>query len=333
MEEVDTPSQNYQHTPLYVRPGRRLRNSPAVSPNEHADTGGVTDEPPTEAGGRLLVWCPDRPGIVAAVSAFLAARGANITASDQHSSDPKDGRFFMRMEFQLAGLEPEADEFEAAFDAEVAGRFAMDWRVAYPGRRKRVAILVSHEGHCLIELLSRWRRGELDAEVVAVIGNHRLLEEDVLAQGVDFAHVPTPKGGREQAEEEILERLAGRCDLVVLARYMQILSADFLDRLAVPVINIHHSFLPAFPGAAPYRRAHERGVKIIGATAHYVTEELDDGPIIEQDVARVSHRATVADFVRTGADIERAVLARAVRWHLEDRILLHERKTVVFAGE
>jgi formyltetrahydrofolate deformylase len=280
-----------------------------------------------------LIWCPDRPGIVAAVSAFLAARGANITISDQHSSDPKDGRFFMRMEFQLDALEELAGAFEEAFQQEVAGRFAMQWRIAYPGRRKRLGILVSHEGHCVLELLSRWRRGELDGEIVGVIGNHRVLEDEVLAQGVEFAHVPTPKGGRERAEEELLEHLAGRCDVVVLARYMQILTGDFLDRLAVPVINIHHSFLPAFPGAAPYRRAHERGVKIIGATAHYVTEELDDGPIIEQDVARVSHRATVADFVRTGGDIERAVLARAVRWHLEDRILVHEKKTVVFAGE
>jgi formyltetrahydrofolate deformylase len=293
----------------------------------------VTDESASDSqGGRLLIWCADRPGIVAAVSAFLADRGANITTSDQHSSDPRDGRFFMRMEFLLAGLERGAAEFEAAFEREVAARFAMQWRIAYPGRRKRVAILVSHEGHCVLELLSRWRRGELDAEIVGVIGNHRVLEDEVLGQGVEFTHVPTPKGGRERAEQQLLDVLVGQCDVVVLARYMQILTGDFLDRLAVPVINIHHSFLPAFPGAAPYRRAHERGVKIIGATAHYVTEELDDGPIIEQDVERVSHRATVADFVSTGADIERAVLARAVRWHLEDRILVHDRKTVVFAG-
>jgi len=291
------------------------------------------DAEAASAGGRILIGCPDRPGIVAAVSAFLAGRGANITESDQHSSDPRDGRFFMRMEFQLDGLEREAAEFEAAFVDEVADRFSMQWRIAYRGRRKRVGILVSREGHCVLELLSRWRRGELDAEIVGVIGNHRVLEEEVRGQGVEFTHVATPPGGREAAEREMLEALTGRCDLVVLARYMQILTGDFLDRLAVPVINIHHSFLPAFPGAAPYRRAHERGVKIIGATAHYVTEELDDGPIIEQDVGRVSHRATVADFVRTGADIERAVLARAVRWHLEDRILVHERKTVVFAGE
>ncbi|HEX3874862.1 MAG TPA: formyltetrahydrofolate deformylase [Solirubrobacteraceae bacterium] len=291
------------------------------------------NEPAVAAGGRLLIGCADRPGIVAAVSAFLAARGANITASDQHSSDPRDGRFFMRMEFQLAGLDREAGVFERAFAEEVGDRFGMAWRVAYPWRRKRVAILVSHEGHCVLELLSRWRRGQLDAEIVGVIGNHRVLEEEIVAQGVDFAHVATPKGGREQAEAELVDRLAGRCDLLVLARYMQILTGGFLDRLGVAAINIHHSFLPAFPGAAPYRQAHERGVKIIGATAHYVSEELDDGPIIEQDVARVSHRATVADFVRTGADIERAVLARAVRWHVEDRILVDGKKTVVFAGD
>jgi formyltetrahydrofolate deformylase len=283
--------------------------------------------------GRLLISCPDRPGIVAAVSAFFAERGANITDADQHSSDPQGGRFFMRMEFLVPGLEEQAPTLEADFAARIGSPFAMEWRFAYPWRRKRMAILVTREEHCVLELLWRRRRGELDTEIACVIGNHRVLEEDVLAQGVPFIHVPTPRGGRANAEREMLRHLAGRCDVVVLARYMQILTGDFLERLGVPVINIHHSFLPAFAGAEPYRRAYERGVKIIGATAHYVTEELDEGPIIEQDVARVSHRASVADLARTGADIERAVLTRAVRWHLEDRVLLHENKTVVFHGD
>jgi formyltetrahydrofolate deformylase len=270
---------------------------------------------------------------VAAASEFLAARGANITDADQHSSDPEGGRFFMRMEFLLPGLGERAAALEADFAKQIAAPFAMEWRFAYPWRRKRTAILVTREEHCVLELLWRRRRHELDTDIACVIGNHRVLEEDVLAQGVPFICVPTPRGGREAAEREMLDHLAGRCDLVVLARYMQILTGEFLARLAAPVINIHHSFLPAFAGAEPYRRAHERGVKIIGATAHYVTEELDEGPIIEQDVARVSHRASVADLARTGADIERAVLTRAVRWHLEDRVLLHENKTVVFAGD
>jgi formyltetrahydrofolate deformylase len=273
---------------------------------------------------RLLVSCPDRHGIVAAVSGFLSDADANILSSDQHSTDPEGGTFFMRMEFRLEGLPRQRDELEREFAARVAEPLDMEWHFAYADRRKRTALLASREDHCLLDLLWRWRRGELDTDVLCVISNHPDHATDVEGFGVPYHHVPVP------AEERMLELLAGNVDLVVLARYMQILSREFLDALAVPVINIHHSFLPAFVGADPYRRARDRGVKIIGATAHYVTEELDAGPIIEQDVARVSHRQTVEELERIGRDIERVVLARAVNWHLEDRVLVHENRTVVF---
>jgi formyltetrahydrofolate deformylase len=279
---------------------------------------------------RLLVSCPDRHGIVAAVSGFLSASDANILSSDQHSTDPEGGTFFMRMEFRLEALQERRVGLERAFAEEVAAPFAMRWRFAYANERKRTALLASRDDHCLLDLLWRRRRGELDADVVAVVSNHPDHAADVAGFGVPYHHVPVVPGGKAVAEARMLELLAGNVDVVVLARYMQILSRDFLDRLAVPVINIHHSFLPAFVGADPYRRARDRGVKIIGATAHYVTEELDAGPIIEQDVARVSHRESVEELEHIGRDIERIVLARAVKWHLEDRVLVHENRTVIF---
>jgi formyltetrahydrofolate deformylase len=267
--------------------------------------------------GRLLVSCPDRPGIVAAVAGFLHASGANITSSAQHSGE----RFHMRMEFEAAGP---LDGFD-----DVARELDMDFAFTDASVPKRVAILVSREEHCLLDLLWRRRSGELFCEVPVVISNHEVARSDVEGFGVPFVHVPNTRESRAAAEDAMLEHLAG-VDLVVLARYMQILTGDFLARVGAPVMNIHHSFLPAFAGAAPYERARERGVKIIGATAHYVTEELDAGPIVEQDVARVSHRHDVAALQRIGRDIERTVLARAVRWHLEDRVLLDGTRTVVF---
>jgi formyltetrahydrofolate deformylase len=276
---------------------------------------------------RLLISCPDRHGIVAAVSGFLAARDANIVSSDQHSTDPEGGAFFMRMAFTIGAL---GEDFPRAFATEVAERFAMDWRLDDAGRAKRVAILVSREDHCLLDLLWRRRRGELHCDIPLVVSNHPDHAADVAAFGVRYEHVPVVKGEKPAAEAAMLELLAGQFDLVVLARYMQILSGDFLKALGCPVINIHHSFLPAFAGADPYRRAMERGVKVIGATAHYVTEELDAGPIIDQDVVRVTHREGVEALVRIGRDVERTVLARAVGLHLEDRILVHENRTVVF---
>jgi formyltetrahydrofolate deformylase len=276
---------------------------------------------------RLLISCPDRHGIVAAVSGFLAARGANIVSSDQHSTDPEGGAFFMRMAFTIDAL---GKDFVAAFAEEVADRFSMDWRVDDAARPKRVAVLVSREDHCLLDLLWRWRRRELHCDIGLVISNHLDSASDVATFGVRYEHVPVVKGEKPAAEATMLELLSGQFDLVVLARYMQILSGDFLRGVGCPVINIHHSFLPAFAGADPYRRAKERGVKVIGATAHYVTEDLDAGPIIEQDVTRVTHREGVDALVRIGRDVERTVLARAVNLHLEDRVLVHENRTVVF---
>jgi formyltetrahydrofolate deformylase len=278
---------------------------------------------------RLLLSCTDRPGIVAAASRFLAARGANIVQSDQHSTDPDGGTFFMRLEFKLDESDDEA-ALEADFAREVGDALAMSWQLSFAAHRKRVAVLVSKYDHCLAELLWRWRRGELWADIPLVISNHPDLEREAARFDVAFEHIPVVKGEKPAAEAALLERLGGEYDLVVLARYMQILSGGFLKAVRTPIINIHHSFLPAFAGADPYARAHQRGVKIIGATAHYVTEDLDAGPIIEQDVARVTHRETVEDLVRKGADLERAVLLRAVQWHLEDRVLPYGNRTVVF---
>jgi formyltetrahydrofolate deformylase len=278
---------------------------------------------------RLLISCPDRPGIVAAVSGFLHEAGANIVRLDQYSSDPDGGSFFMRMEF---AVEPERHpDLGERFGLAVAERFGMTWRLWDVAVPKRIGVLVSRYDHCLQDLLWRWRRGDLGgAEITTVASNHPDLRAEVEAFGLPYHHVAVEKGKKPEAEAKLLELLAGECDLIVLARYMQILSAGFLDRVGVPVINIHHSFLPAFAGAGPYRKAKERGVKLVGATAHYVTEELDGGPIIEQDVTRVDHSNSAAELERLGAEIERAVLARAVRWHCEDRVLRQGNTTVVF---
>ena len=292
----------------------------------------------TEAPGgttaRLLITCPDRPGIVAAVSGFLFARGANIIDFDQHSTDAEGGAFFMRLEFYLKRLAERIDELGREFAGEVAGRFVMDWRLSPSWVRKRAAILVSRFDHALMDLLWRLKRGELDMEVAAVLSNHPDLAGDVAAFGVPFRHVPVANGedgpAKAAAEAEMLALLEGKADLVILARYMQILSPAFVARYPFRIINIHHSFLPAFVGADPYRRAAERGVKLIGATANYVTEVLDEGPIIEQDVIRVTHRHGVEDLRVLGRDIERQVLARAVKWHLDDRVIVHGNKTIVF---
>ncbi len=277
---------------------------------------------------RILIACPDRPGIIAAVSRFLYERDANIVRSDQFSTDPVGGEFFLRMEFTLPA--DQRAELAEEFGLSVASRFDMTWRLWDTTRPKRIAILVSRYDHCLQELLWRWRRGELDAEIVLVASNHPDLREATERFGLPYHHVPVEKDRKPEAEAALLELLDGNCDLVVLARYMQILSGNFLERVGVPIINIHHSFLPAFAGAGPYEQAKERGVKLIGATAHYVTEELDAGPIIEQDVIRVSHRDDVDTLVRLGAEIERSVLARAVQWHCQDRVLQEGNTTVVF---
>ncbi len=278
-----------------------------------------------EHRARLLIDCPDRRGIVAAVSGFLARHQANIVESDQHSTHPTDGRFYMRMEFDAA--DPAA--LREAFGPEVGDPFGMTWRIVGATDRKRLVVLASREPHCLLDLLWRWQAGELRADIPCVVSNHPDHRAAVEAFGIPYVHVPVERGAKAAAERELLEHLRG-ADVAVLARYMQILSGELLAEAGIPFINIHHSFLPAFVGAQPYRQAFQRGVKIIGATAHYVTEELDAGPIIEQDVARVTHRADPEELARLGADIERVVLARAVRWHLDDRIIRSGPRTVVF---
>lgn len=287
-----------------------------------------------ELTGRLVIACPDRPGIVAAVTGFLYNQGANVTTLDEYSPPraPRaaERRFFMRVEFTLTALAERADGMRDAFARVVGDRYAMDWRLALASHRKRVAILMSKHEHAALELLWRHKRGELHADVTAVIANHPDHEASVREFGVPFHHVPITRETKVEAEERALALLGDSTELVVLARYMQILSADFVARYPNRIINIHHSFLPAFIGARPYHQAHARGVKLIGATAHYVTPELDAGPIIEQGATRVSHRHQPEDLVRLGRNIEREVLSRAVAWHLDDRVLVDGDKTVVF---
>lgn len=284
----------------------------------------------TDNTARLLINCPDAPGIVSAVSGFLYQQGANITDLDQHATAPIGGSYFMRLEFQTEQMTLSPEALSTAFQAQVAERYQMSWHISYAAQRKRMAILVSKHDHAMLELLWRWSRGALPCDISMVISNHNDLRADVEGFGVPFHHVPVTADTKEKAEAEI-ERLLTGVDLIVLARYMQILSAHFTSRWPNRIINIHHSFLPAFVGANPYQQAYDKGVKLIGATAHYVTADLDQGPIIEQDVERVSHRDEVPTLREMGQDVERQVLARAVRWHLEDRILIHGNKTIVFS--
>jgi formyltetrahydrofolate deformylase len=277
---------------------------------------------------RLLISCPDKKGLIAAISSFIAMHDGNILFADQYVSD--SGTFFMRLEIEGRGFGLGRDEFAGAF-APLARRHEIEWHLAYTDTPKRMAIMVSRYDHCLIDLLWRWDAGELDAEIPLVISNHPDLATRVENYGIPFFHLPITKETKAEQESKILNLLSeSGVNLVVLARYMQILTPEFVGAYPSGIINIHHSFLPAFAGADPYRRAHERGVKTIGATAHYVTEELDAGPIIHQDVAHVTHRDTVEDLALLGREVERRVLARAVRWHLEDRVLVDRNRTVVF---
>jgi formyltetrahydrofolate deformylase len=290
----------------------------------------IADARRTADEGRLIVQGNDRPGIVAAVSTLLAEVGANIVSLDQHSSDPFGGRFFQRTVFQLQDLAVLRPELEATLETELRGRLGLEWRLTETRKRKRVAIFVSKADHCLLDLLWRQRRGELDMQVEMVISNHPGHAEEVRGFGISYFYVPVENRNKRAAEREHLRLLAGNVDLVVLARYMQILSGEFIHDVGVPIINIHHSFLPAFIGSGPYQKAKDRGVKLIGATAHYVTEDLDEGPIIEQDVVRVNHSDTTSDLTRRGSDVERVVLARAVAWHCEDRVMRDGNSTIVF---
>ncbi|WP_300343713.1 formyltetrahydrofolate deformylase [Nesterenkonia sp.] len=279
---------------------------------------------------RLIISCPDQHGIVAAVSTLIAELGGNILTLDQYSTGVEGGRFFQRTVFHLPRLAARRSEVEQEVEFRLARPFSMEWQLTEAARPKRVAIFASKTDHCLLDLLWRHRRGELPMQIAVVISNHPDLEEDVRRFGIEFVHVPVDRENKAAAEAEHLRLLDGTVDFIVLARYMQVLSADFLEKIGVPIINIHHSFLPAFIGAGPYQKAKDRGVKLIGATAHYVTEDLDEGPIIEQDVIRVSHADDVAQLTRYGADVERSVLSRAVKWHCEDRVIRHGNSTIVF---
>ncbi len=281
------------------------------------------------ASAALLIHCPDRKGIVATISDFLYTRGANILHADQHQ-DTEAGLFFMRIEWDLAGFSLEKTAFAVAFTP-VAESFGMQWKLAYSDHRPAIAIFVSRYQHCLLDLLYRQQVGELHCRVALIISNHLDSRELAEFYGVPFHHIPATSQNPDDAEQLQLSLLEKHgIELVVLARYMQVLSARFVASHPQRILNVHHSFLPAFSGARPYHAAYEKGVKLIGATSHYVTEVLDEGPIIEQDVLRISHRDQISDLIQKGRDLERVVLSRAVRWHLDHRILQYAGKTVVF---
>lgn len=277
----------------------------------------------------LLIDCPDQKGIVAGVADFLARHNANILHADQHQNAERE-LFLMRVEWDLEGFDIDLEEFPRRFSP-VADRFAMRWRLERSDRPHRVALFVSKHLHCLVDLLYRHQSGELACEIPLVIGNHDDAKRWCDFYGIPFHHVPVEGGKKQAAERKQLALLdEHKIDLVVLARYMQVISPDFVARYPRRIINVHHSFLPAFVGAKPYHRAFERGVKLIGATSHYVTDELDEGPIIEQDVVRISHRDSLDDLLEKGRDLEKLVLSRGLRWHLNHRVLVYDRKTVVF---
>jgi formyltetrahydrofolate deformylase len=297
-------------------------------------TGAIAAPAPRAAArtlASLIVQGADRTGIVAAVAAVLGRHNANIVSLDQYSDDPHGGAFFQRTVFSLDNLKAALPDIARDLDKQVKRPYGLTYTLRDLSAPKRMAVLASKSDHCLLDLLWRHRRGELPVSIPMVVSNHPDMAEEVRGFGVPFFHVPSMGPDKSAAEAEHLRLLKGNVDFVVLARYMQILSGGFIEGVGVPIINIHHSFLPAFIGAGPYAKAKERGVKLIGATAHYVTEDLDEGPIIEQDVVRVTHADTAGDLVRRGADVERAVLSRAVLWHAEDRVIRSGNQTIVFA--
>jgi formyltetrahydrofolate deformylase len=277
----------------------------------------------------LLVDCPDAKGLVASISRFLFEHGANILDAAEHR-DNEQGRFFMRVEFDLEGFDVAHAAFAPAFRP-LVDRFGIDYRVEYAADRPRTAIFVSRYEHCLVDLLYRHRTGELRCDIPIVVSNHEDARPLAAFHGIPFHCIPVTAPAKAEAEARALDLLAAhQIELIVLARYMQVLSPAFVARYPRRIINVHHSFLPAFTGARPYHAAFDRGVKLIGATAHYVTDVLDEGPIIEQDVARVSHRDQIEDLIAKGRDVEKVVLSRAVRWHLDHRVLVSAHKTIVF---
>lgn len=277
----------------------------------------------------LLISCPEKPGIISTVSNFLLEHKANIVRFDQHTTDPQTGIFFMRIEFDLEDFETSYEQLEEDLHL-MESEHSMTWQLHSSKKRKRMAIFVSKMDHCLLELIWRWKSKELNVDIPMVISNHASLAEEVESYGIPFYHIPLTHETKGEAEQKALELLEGQADFIVLARYMQILSPNFIEKYPNRIINIHHSFLPAFVGANPYARAFNRGVKLIGATAHYVTNDLDEGPIIQQDVQRVTHRYSAEDLKVAGRHVERIVLAEAVSWHVENKVFVHGNKTIVF---
>ncbi|MFB7641684.1 formyltetrahydrofolate deformylase [Peribacillus butanolivorans] len=278
---------------------------------------------------KLLISCPEKPGIISVVSNLLLENKANVVHFDQHTTDPQTGMFFMRIEFDLNDFDVSYAKLEEDLHM-LAQAYSMDWSLSGNKKRKRMAIFVSKMDHCLMELIWRWKSKELIVEIPMVISNHPDLKEVVESYGIPYYHIPITHETKQQAEQKALELLKGKVDSIALARYMQILSPKFISEFPNQIINIHHSFLPAFVGANPYARAYNRGVKLIGATAHYVTNDLDEGPIIQQDVKRVNHRHTIEELKVAGSHVERQVFAEAVSWHIEDKVIVHGNKTIVF---
>lgn len=276
----------------------------------------------------LIVSCKDKPGIVATICSFLFNKNANIVDLQQHSTGSEGGTFFLRLEFFMKSPDS-LSAFDDEFRQHIAEKFQMQYRVRRADEKQVVIPFVSKMDHALMEVLWKWKKNEIPCKIPFVISNHKDLESAINSFGLELLHIPVTKENKRSAEQEILKRVK-EANLLILARYMQILSGEFLDKFKKPVINIHHSFLPAFPGAKPYERAFEKGVKVIGATSHYVTEELDAGPIIEQDVERVNHADNVKQLKQLGRETERKVFSRAVQWHLEERIIVHDNKCIVF---
>ena len=285
---------------------------------------------PSSETATLLIHCPDKPGLVHDVTGFIASHHGNIIDLQQHI-DPGENAFFMRLEWSMDGFTLDRTEVDPRFGT-LGRRHEMQWKLSFSSERRRVALFVSKENHCLYDLLARYESGDLAIDIPVIVSNHETLRPAAERFGIPFAHFPMTKENRLVQEAKQIELLREHCvDTVVLARYMQIVSPALIDEFANRVLNIHHSFLPAFVGAKPYHQAHERGVKLIGATSHYVTAELDQGPIVNQDVMRVSHEDAVSDLVRLGRDLEKNVLAKALWWHVKDKVLVYKNKTVVFA--
>ncbi len=289
---------------------------------------GIEKEP---SSAMLIVSCPDKKGLIASVSTFIHEHGWNIINLEQHV-DPTENHFFMRIEWDLNGIKTPMPYFEEEFEKKIARRFQMEWRFHISNERPRMALFVSKQSHCLFDILARYQAGEWQVEIPIVIANHADLEPIVRKAGIHFYHIPiTRKNKQDQEEKELALLQEHNIEFIVLARYMQILTGSFVSQYPHRIINIHHSFLPAFPGAKPYNSAHDRGVKIIGATSHYVTAELDAGPIIEQDIVQVSHTDQVGDFIRKGRDLEKVVLSRAIWRHLNRKILVFKNRTLLFS--